>query len=61
MGTPVQKTAAPLPLPQLRQTVQPSIADQVFKVLHDRILSRILGQIEQIKAETHNWVTDLSR
>lgn len=39
MGTPVQKTAAPLPLPQLRQPVQPSIADQVFKVLHDRILS----------------------
>ncbi|MBO6885104.1 MAG: GntR family transcriptional regulator [Marivita sp.] len=39
MGTPVQKTAAPLPLPQLRQPVQPTIADQVFKVLHDRILS----------------------
>ena len=39
MGTTAQKNAAPLPLPQLRQQVQPSIADQVFKVLHDRILS----------------------
>jgi DNA-binding GntR family transcriptional regulator len=37
--TSVQKKSAPLPLPQLRQQVQPTIADQVFKVLHDRILS----------------------
>ena len=34
-----QKKSAPLPLPQLRQQFQPTIADQVFKVLHDRILS----------------------
>ncbi|WP_300587813.1 GntR family transcriptional regulator [Marivita sp.] len=39
MGTSVQKKPDSLPLPQLRQAVQPSIADQVFKVLHDRILS----------------------
>jgi DNA-binding GntR family transcriptional regulator len=37
--TSVQKKSEPLPLPQLRQQVQPTIADQVFKVLHDRILS----------------------
>lgn len=34
-----QKKSAPLPLPQLRQQFQPTIADQVFKVLHDRILT----------------------
>ncbi len=39
MGTTIQKNSASLPLPQLRQQVQPTIADQVFKVLHDRILS----------------------
>lgn len=39
MTTSVQNKSATLPLPQLRQQVQPTIADQVFKVLHDRILS----------------------
>lgn len=39
MGGNSDKSAAALPLPQLRQHVQPSIADQVYKVLHDRILS----------------------
>ncbi|MCR9110252.1 GntR family transcriptional regulator [Marivita sp. XM-24bin2] len=39
MATSGQKKSTSLPLPQLRQQVQPTIADQVFKVLHDRILS----------------------
>lgn len=39
MGTTAQKNSTTLLLPQLRQQAQPTIADQVFKVLHDRILS----------------------
>lgn len=39
MDTSVDKRTDPLPLPQLRQQFQPTIADQVFKVLQDRILT----------------------